>query len=66
MAFYLLFKTQITENEAKILAKQSLTDFEGVILMDHQNDELFYFDQTWLCSSFISNLCSSPKRSTWV
>ena len=45
MAFYLLFKTQITENEAKILAKQSLTDFKSVILIDHLNDELFYFDQ---------------------
>lgn len=45
MAFYQLFKIQLTENEAKILAKQSLADYEGAILMYRLNDDLFYLDQ---------------------
>ena len=44
MAFYSLFKIGLRENEAKILAKQSLVDLEGVILIDHQNDDLLYLD----------------------
>ncbi|NNG80477.1 TetR/AcrR family transcriptional regulator [Acinetobacter sp. ANC 5378] len=45
MAFYQLFKIQLTENEAKILAKQSLADYEGAILMYRLNDDPFYLDQ---------------------
>ncbi len=45
MAFYQLFKQQLTVHEAKILAKQSLADYEGAILMYRLNDELFYLDQ---------------------
>ncbi|OTG73770.1 TetR family transcriptional regulator [Acinetobacter sp. ANC 4169] len=45
MAFYQLFKMQLAEQEAKILAKQSLADYEGAILMYRLNDELFYLDQ---------------------
>lgn len=45
MAFYQLFKTHLDENDAKILAKQSLADYEGAILMDRLNDDLFYLDQ---------------------
>ena len=45
MAFYQLFKMQLAEQEAKILAKQSLADYEGAILMYRLDDELFYLDQ---------------------
>lgn len=45
MAFYQLFKINLDENEARILAKQILADYEGVILMDRLNDDLFYLDQ---------------------
>jgi len=45
MAFYQLFKMQLTDHEAQILAKQSLADYEGAILMYRLNDDLFYLDQ---------------------
>ncbi|WP_213033032.1 hypothetical protein [Acinetobacter terrae] len=45
MAFYQLFKINLDENEARILAKQSLADYEGAILMDFLNDDLFYLAQ---------------------
>lgn len=45
MAFYQLFKMYLDENKARILAKQILADYEGVILMDRLNDDLFYLDQ---------------------
>ncbi|WP_214646151.1 hypothetical protein [Acinetobacter terrae] len=45
MAFYQLFKINLDENEARILAKQSLADYEGVILMDRLNDDGFYLAQ---------------------
>lgn len=45
MAFYLLFKMHLAENEARILTKQSLADYEGAILMDRLNDDVFYLAQ---------------------
>ena len=45
MAFYQLFKIHLDENDAKILAKQSLADYEGAILMYRLNDDPFYLDQ---------------------
>lgn len=45
MAFYQLFKMQLAEHEAQVLAKQSLADYEGAILMYRLNDDLFYLDQ---------------------
>ena len=45
MAFYQLFRLQLQEDEAKILAKQSVADYEGAILMYRLNDDLFYLDQ---------------------
>lgn len=48
MAFYQLFKIQLTENQAQLLAKQSLADYEGAILMYRLNDDPFYLDQVKL------------------
>lgn len=45
MAFYQLFKIHLDENEAQTLAKQSLADYEGAILMYRLNDDPFYLDQ---------------------
>ena len=48
MAFYQFFKVQLSDHEAQILAKQSVADYEGAILMYRLNDDIFYLDQVKL------------------
>ena len=48
MAFYQFFKVQLSDHEAQILAKQSVADYEGAILMYRLNDDVFYLDQVKL------------------
>ena len=48
MAFYQFFKVQLSDHEAKILAKQSVADYEGAILMYRLNDDSFYLNQVKL------------------
>lgn len=44
-AFYQLFKQNLDENTAQNLAKISVADYEGAILMYRLNNDLFYLDQ---------------------
>jgi TetR/AcrR family transcriptional repressor of nem operon len=48
IAFYQFFKIQLSDHEAQILAKQSIADYEGAILMYRLNDDVFYLDQVKL------------------
>ena len=44
-AFYQLFRHRLDENSAQALAKISIADYEGAILMYRLNHDPFYLDQ---------------------
>ncbi|WP_089603677.1 TetR/AcrR family transcriptional regulator [Acinetobacter piscicola] len=44
-AFYQLFRHRLDENSAQTLAKISIADYEGAILMYRLNHDIFYLDQ---------------------
>ena len=44
-AFYQLFRHQLDEDSAQTLAKISIADYEGAILMYRLNNDIFYLDQ---------------------
>lgn len=45
LAFYQLFRHRLDENSAQTLAKISIADYEGAILMYRLNHDPFYLDQ---------------------
>ncbi len=43
--FYLIFQQKMDDHRAQILAKFSIADYEGAILMYRLNDDIFYLEQ---------------------